>query len=85
MCVKISQESRGWIGANQHEEIVRCVSPHGELILDLVLCIILGYRCTEHILFYRFSCKVAIYGGVFSQGGWPVNPQERILCAFCIY
>jgi hypothetical protein len=84
MCVKISQEA-GWIGANQHEEIVPCVSSQGELILDLVLCITHGYLCTEDILFYRFSCKVAIYGGLFSQGCWPVNPQERILRAFCIY
>jgi hypothetical protein len=85
VCVKISQEPRGWIGANQHEEFVRCVAPHGEFILDLVLCIMHDYRCTEDILFYRFSCKVTIYGGLFSQGGWPVNLQEIILPAFCIY
>jgi len=58
--------------------IVRCVARHGEFILDLVLCIMHGYRSTEDILFYRFGCKVAIYGGLFSQGSWPVNTQERI-------
>lgn len=80
MCVlKISQESRGWIGAKQHEEIVHCVARYGEVTLNLVLYIMHGYRCTADILFYRFSCKVTIYGWLFSQKGWPVNPQERIL------
>jgi len=56
MCVlKSAKSQEGWIGANQHEEIVRCVARHGEFILDLVLCIIHGYHCSEDILCYRFS------------------------------
>jgi hypothetical protein len=85
VCIKINQESRGWIGGNQHEEIVRCVAHYGELILDVVLCIKHVCRCTEDILLYRFSCKVFICGGLFSQGGRPVNPQGTIICTFCIY
>jgi hypothetical protein len=58
MCVlKSVKESRGWIGRNQHEEIVSCVARHGELILDVVLCIMHVYRCTEDILLYRFSSQ----------------------------
>jgi len=53
--LKSAKSQEGWIGANQHEEIVRCVARHGEFILDLVLCIIHGYHCSEDILCYRFS------------------------------
>lgn len=51
MCVKISEDSRGWIGANQHEEIVHCVARHGELILDLVLCICVAIAALKAFCF----------------------------------
>ena len=77
-------QSRGWIGANQHEEIVRWDVYHGELIFYVVLCLMHGYHSTEDILFYIFNCKVAIYGRRFSQEGRPVDPQERITRAFFV-